>query len=140
MKRIYLDDMDKEAYIDSQKNQYVQSQKNSNIAVGNLVTVTRAAYDYEKGWKNAWSESMDSFIGKTYTVIVLNGTYGITLMDAHTRDSFDFPYFVLSKLATTHSRVTISVKDISCVIEIPNEMLTAIEEKEKVIITNVTFK
>ena len=131
---------DEEDYETSQKRQYVVNQRNSGINPGDTVTVMRAAQTYENGWKNAWSNVMDSFIGKTYTVICLNGTYGITLMDMNVRQAFDFPYFVLSKTVGTRSQVTISVRDISCVIEIPNEMLAAIEEKEKVVITNVTFR
>lgn len=133
-------DTKEEDYETSQRRQYVVKQRNSGINPGDTVTVMRASETYEAGWKNTWNYVMDSFIGKTYTVLCIREVYGITLRDTEEGHAFDFPYFVLSKTINTHSIVTISVKDISCVIEIPTEMLTAIKEKEKVTITNVTFK
>lgn len=75
---------------------YEAMQKWSGLKVGDKVRVTRAADQFEMGWKNGWVHTMDDSIGKTYTVYQLNGSLGIRL--AEFPNSVDFPFFVLEKI------------------------------------------
>lgn len=74
---------------------YIQNQNLCGINIGDKVKVIRKAANFENGWDNEWTPSMDAAVGNEYKVIFNNGALGFSLdFDS----DMDFPYFVLSKV------------------------------------------
>jgi hypothetical protein len=139
--RIINDMNEFEDYEKSIVDQYIVSQINSGIKEGELVLVKRTSFSYEKGWRNNWTSEMDQFVGKLYNVRRVDGEHGITLIDSDLRLAYNFPYFILEKQSNFNKvMTTISVSDMYCEIELPESIYRAIQNKEKVTITNISFK
>lgn len=79
-----------------EKEAYLILQEKSGLKVGDTVKVLRKAENYEMGWNNIWNSRMDEFLNQKYIIIHI-GTDGIQLKDIY--DYFDFPFFVLEKIA-----------------------------------------
>lgn len=71
----------------------------SQFAVGDRVTITRAAENNEAGWKGRWVSTMDDFIGKAGTVVKLhsNPESGVGVRADGDSTVWYYPSFVLRK-------------------------------------------
>lgn len=77
---------------------YEYGQEHCRIKKGDSVKVLRKAEDKEGGWRTFWVPCMDSFVGKTLTVLEDKGKYGFGLSDHYT-----YPFFVLELIQKKES-------------------------------------
>lgn len=63
---------------------------------GDKIKVLRSAKNHERGWKNSWVSTMNSYVGTVKIVHSDNGIKGVTLEDA---GGYSYPHFVLEKIS-----------------------------------------
>lgn len=77
---------------------YLEMHNNCGLKVGDEVTVTRAARNYEQGWKNTWESGMDVFIGEVGVISKDRGNAGFIVNFGNGHRSYMYPCFVLEKV------------------------------------------
>jgi hypothetical protein len=80
---------------------YEKQQAASGIKEGDTVEIISKAIGGEQGWANYWTPRMNTWVGKTVTVIKNCGKHGLKIAE----DSFCFPYFVMQKVIQTEARL-----------------------------------
>lgn len=86
------------------KNQkYIKAQKAwikmFDLQPGDSVKVLSTAKDYEHGWRNSWTDTMDTEVGLVLTFVKDIGENGIALKNGRkTLNTFAYPFYVLQKV------------------------------------------
>ncbi len=81
-----------------EEKEYLKYQANNMFSPGELVEITSAPADGEKGWPGGWESSMDASVGKTYTVLS-TGVWGVMLSNGYYYPYFVLKYFTLGGVA-----------------------------------------
>jgi hypothetical protein len=78
---------------------YLFFQHNCGLKRGDTVKVLRKAKTHELGWKNSWTDQMDSLVGKTVKVTSVKEN-GIHVNEDFSSavEGFGLPFFVLEKV------------------------------------------
>lgn len=86
--------------INATKEQYLEAQeqwiKKNNPQNGDKFIVNRIAFKGEKGWQDAWVDSMDQCVGVESWFSHVNGTLGLNLR--LNGRWYNFPFFILQKV------------------------------------------
>ena len=83
--------------------------KENNLKPGDKVRILRKTEDYENGWQNGWTHSMEGSIGEICTVIEDCGCDGIEVKSS--QGTWGYPYFVLEKAEDKPAYIPFDLSD-----------------------------
>lgn len=109
---------------------YLKMVEEFPFKVGDFVTVTEKANDYENFWEEEWVTEMDKFIGKNCKIVELDEyNKGVKLYFSESDREYRFPIYLIDAISIP--KVKLTINDETYIIEVSENSREILLENRK---------